>query len=335
MKPAPLILKSRRFRMEREADWRRLEEIVDLVENGKRRELTDSEIIALPVLYRSALGSLSMARAVSLDQSLVAYLRTLATRAYFCVYGARTHLVDRIAGFIARDWPRAVFALWRETAVAGALLLAGAVAAFLLTKASPDWFYSFIPDGMAQGREPGASAEFLRNSLFKGHGPDGLAFFASVLFSHNAQTAMFAFSLGFACCLPTAYFLFENGLALGALLAVYSERGLGVDFMGWILIHGVTELFAIALAGAAGMRIGLTLVFPGDERRTVALARAGKTAAVVMIGVVVMLFCAGLLEGIARQLVTNTLARYAIALATAVIWFGFFYYYRGGRHERG
>jgi uncharacterized membrane protein SpoIIM required for sporulation len=296
--------------------------------------LTDSEIIALPVLYRSALSSLSVARAVSLDQSLIAYLSALAARAYFCVYGIRQHFVERAARFLARDWPATVAALWRETAVSGLLLLAGVLAAFFLTKASPDWFYCFIPDGLAQGREPGASTAFLKDSLFQSHGARGLGVFASFLFSHNAQTALLAFALGFACCLPTAYFLFSNGLSLGALLAVYVDHGLGVDFMGWILIHGVTELFAITLAGAAGIRIGWALVFPGEETRAAALARAGRTAAMVMIGVVLMLFCAGLLEGIARQLVTNTLARYGIAAVTAIIWGSYFYWYRGGRHVR-
>jgi uncharacterized membrane protein SpoIIM required for sporulation len=286
------------------------------------------------VLYRAALSSLSVARAVSLDQSLISYLSTLATRAYFCVYGNRSHFLHRAAQFFARDWPAAAFSLWRETAASAFLLIAGVAAAFFLTNASPDWFYCFLPDGMAQGREPGASTAFLRQSLFKGHEPSGLAIFASFLFSHNAQTAMLAFALGFACCLPTAYFLFSNGLSLGALLAVYADHGLGVDFMGWILIHGVTELFAIVLAGAAGFRIGWALVFPGDEKRTVALARAGKKAATVMIGVVLMLLCAGLLEGIARQLVTNTIARYGIAAVTAAIWFGYFYGYRGGRRVR-
>lgn len=335
MSDAPLTMKSRRFRLEREDDWRRLEEILDLIEAGKRRELTDTEIIALPVLYRSALSSLSMARAISLDQSLISYLSTLATRAYFSVYGTRSSLLSRAARFITHDWPKAVFGLWRETAVAGLLLLAGVVAAFFLTQASPDWFYSFLPNGLSQGREPGASTEFLRSTLTKGHDVQGLAFFASILFSHNAQIAILAFALGFACCLPSAYLLFTNGLSLGALLAVYADHGLAFDFMGWILIHGVTELFAVTLAGAAGFRLGWTLVFPGEESRTVALAKAGRMTAVVMIGVVIMLCCAGLLEGIGRQLITNTFARYGIAALTAVLWFGFFYGYRGGRHVHG
>ena len=56
-----------------------------------------------------------------------------------------------------------------------------------------------------------------------------------------------------------------------------------------------------------------------------ALADAGRKAAIVMAGVVVMLGCAGLLEGVARQLITETLLRYGIAAATAAIWLSYFY----------
>ena len=58
-----LQLKSQRFRREREADWRRLEAIVDKAEKRSPSALSDTEILAMPVLYRSALSSLSVARA--------------------------------------------------------------------------------------------------------------------------------------------------------------------------------------------------------------------------------------------------------------------------------
>jgi len=69
-----LTLKSHRFRQEREAEWRKLEDILARAEASSAAKLSDEEIIALPVLYRSALSSLSVARAISLDQSLIAYL---------------------------------------------------------------------------------------------------------------------------------------------------------------------------------------------------------------------------------------------------------------------
>lgn len=112
---------------------------------------------------------------------------------------------------------------------------------------------------------------------------------------------------------------------LGAFLALFVSHGLGVAAGGWLLIHGVTELFAITLAGAAGFRIGWTLCFPGRHSRTVALAEAGRIAATVMAGVVIMLAVAGLLEGFGRQLITLTAARYGVAAATVLVWGVYFY----------
>src|SRR5262252_6519568 len=102
-----LTLKSQRFRKEREAEWKKLEDLLARAERSSASALTDDEVIALPVLYRSALSSLSVARAISLDQSLISYLESLCTRAYFFVYGARATLGARIMRFFSTDWPNA------------------------------------------------------------------------------------------------------------------------------------------------------------------------------------------------------------------------------------
>lgn len=321
-----LALKSRRFREEREADWKRLETLLDRYESGRRRSLGDDDVIAIPVLYRSALSSLSTARAVSLDKSLIDYLESLCTRAYFCVYGTRTSALERIRTFFATAWPNAVRSLWRETLISVLLTLVGAVAAFILTLHAPDWFNAFVSPALAGGRGPESSTAELRATLAgTQHGASGLSFFSTFLFTHNAQIAIFAFALGFAACLPTAFLLVSNGFMLGAFLAVFYTHGLAFDFSAWTFVHGVTELFAITLAGAAGFRIGWSLAFPGERSRVDALTEAGLEAATVMVGVVIMLAIAGLIEGFVRQLVTSTPWRYAIAFATAAMWGLYFY----------
>lgn len=229
-----------------------------------------------------------------------------------------------------RDWPAAVRALWRETLVSGAFCVLGVVVAFALTRKSDDWFYAFVPRALAGARGPHSTTAELAHTLFAGQ-TDGLAFFASFLFTHNAQIALFAFALGFACCLPTAFLMIYNGLALGAFLALFMAHGLGVAAGGWLLIHGVTELFAVTLAGAAGFHIGWALAFPGGKSRPAAMRQAGLVAATVMAGVVVMLTGAGLLEGFGRQLIVNTAARYGVALASALVWGVYFY---GRRNPR-
>ena len=139
MRVPATALRSRLFREAREADWRELERVLARLERGSIRRLTNDELVALPRLYRAALSALSTARAISLDAALVDYLEALSRRAYFAVYGVRTRPLDGVARFFGGGWPRAVRALGLETAIAAGLGAAGAVLAYLLVAASPDW----------------------------------------------------------------------------------------------------------------------------------------------------------------------------------------------------
>lgn len=324
----PVLVNATRFRAAHEAEWQRLDALVTRIEKRSIKALADDDLLALPQLYRSALSSLSVARETSLDRALVAYLEQLCTRAYFQLYGVPSSACAQLGRFLRRGWPMAVQSLWRETLVAVALTVAGALVAYLLVRSNPAWFYGIIPDSLAQGRDPAASAESLRATLYdRQH--DMLATFATSLFTHNAQIAIFAFALGFAFAVPTALLIVYNGLMLGAFMAVFVQKGLGLAFTGWLFIHGTTELFAIALAGAAGFRIGTAIAFPGRQARGDAAVVAGRSAAVAMAGTVVMLAVAGLLEGIGRQTIVDDGLRYLIGGAMLVAWLVYFYLPRG------
>ena len=320
---------TRRFRAAREAEWRRLEDIVVRAEKGSLRKLPDEDLLALPVLYRGALSSLSVARETSLDLELVTYLEGLCARAYFFVYGVRTSPGKRLGACFAHDWPAAVRAVGRETLVSVFLTFVGVLAGYLLVSAQPSWFGSFVPSDLAGGRDFTASPESLRQTLYHQQGAQGLGFFATYLFTHNSQVSVLCFTLGFAFGVPTVMLLIYNGAMLGAFLALFVSRGLGFELGGWLIIHGSTEFFAIILAGAAGLKIGWAVVFPGESGRLDAAAKAGRTSALVMGGVVVMLLVAGLLEGFGRQLITLDAARYLIGALMLLLWLAYFYVPRG------
>lgn len=241
-------------------------------------------------------------------------------------------MLKRIIAFFARDWPNAARELWLETVIAVVLTILGAVVAYVLTMRDSTWFYSFVSPILAGERGPTAPAEELRATLFSEEA-SGLSIFATFLFTHNAQIALLAFALGFVFCLPAAYLVLYNGMMLGAFVALFASHGLGVEFGGWVLIHGTTELFAIALAGAAGFRIGWTLAFPGSHSRVEAMSAAGRKAAIVMTGVVIMLGVAGALEGVGRQVINDTGVRYAIATLAMLLWLAYLYIPRKGAGE--
>ena len=326
----PAELKSVAFRREREAAWVELEVLVDQVSKRGPRSLTAEDATRLPMLYRGALSALSVARAISLDRNVTDYLESLCGRAYFAVYRTRRPLLSSLWGFFAVWWPGAMREIRWPLLLAASFMVAGGLAGFFLTLDDMDRYYAFVPDGMSGGRNPAATTEFLRNGLYEQSDmSDRLARFASFLFSHNARIGMMAFAVGFAAGLPVLYLLFYNGLILGAFAALYHARGLSLDLWGWLLPHGVTELGAVVVCGAAGLVLARALMFPGRLSRLDNLARRGRVAAGIVAGAVGMFFLAALIEGIFRQTVTDVGVRYGLAGLTLVAWTAYIAF--GGR----
>lgn len=318
-------LKSHVFRREREANWRELESLLERAERrGGVRNLNLAELTRLPMLYFAALSSLSVARNISLDHNLLAYLESLSSRAYLMVYGVRANFWNAIAEFFLYRLPQAVRAIWPAVLLSVVALLAGGIAGYGLTIANSDWFYSFVDAELAGGRTPTASTESLARVLTDTGDVDELSVFSTFLFTHNARVGMLCFALGFALGIPTLFLLIQTGLMAGAFIALYDSRGLGIDLIGWMMIHGVTEFMAIILCGAAGLMLGYAIAFPGERSRIANLAYHGRRAAIVVMGAVCMLVFAGMLEGFGRQLILETDVRLTVAGATFVIWIGYY-----------
>ncbi len=322
MSHGEFTLKSAQFRREREQSWRELEGLLERVERSGLPSLTAEELNRLPVLYRSAVSSLSVASAISLDKNLLDYLHALVSRAYICVYGAKRRVGEAVAEFFRSQFPWVVRRYHAFVAVSIALVVLGTLTGYRMTKDDPERYYSFV-GGMAQGRTPTSSKEELRKVLYQG-GDGNLPVFATFLFTHNSKVGMLCFALGFAAGVPVIYLLFSTGLMLGAMAALYDSRGLGAEFWAWILPHGVTEIGAICLCGAAGMVIGTSIVFPGRHTRMRNLAVHGREVALLAMGAVVMLFFAGMIEGFFRQMVQDVGVRWTLAAATLVFWSVYF-----------
>jgi uncharacterized membrane protein SpoIIM required for sporulation len=329
------VLKSSEFRKGREASWRDLETLVDRVERRGARALSLDELQRLPILYRAALSSLSVARTIALDRNLLLYLENLALRAFLCVYGPRIDARAGLRTFFARDLPVAVRSAGWHIFIAALCMVVGVAAGFLLAVQDDSWISTLVPSGLAGGRGPSSTRADLYNKEIFAPWPGFAAsfgVFANVLFSHNTAVGLLAFGLGLAAGVPTIMLMVYQGLILGAFLALHYNRDLTVDFLGWISIHGVTELTAIVLFAAAGLVIADKMLFPGRYSRVESLALHGRQAGNIAVGAMLMLFVAALLEGGCRQLIASTPGRFAIGLATGVAWFAYFRY--AGREAR-
>lgn len=311
------------FRRERQDAWRELEGLVEACEKRGIRSLPAAQIARLPVLYRAALSSLGVARSSVLDQSLRQYLESLVARSYLVVYAPKRSVREVVLPFFVSGFPAAVRSIRWHVAASAATLLLGFLIAFAMVRRDLEDYHLFLGSEMAGGRSPEASTEDLRKTLFASP-DDGLLSFTTFLFTHNSSVGILTYGLGLVLGLPVVLLLLWNGMSLGAMTALFHDRGLAVEWWSWILPHGVPELTAIVLCGAAGLAIGHRLVFPGQQGHLAALADVGRRMGAVVAGSVLMLLVAGFVEGVFRQICDDVVVRYLLAMGSAVAWATYF-----------
>jgi len=322
-----IILKSSEFRRGREQSWRELESLIDRAEQRGVHALSLEEMQRLPILYRAALSSLSVARAIALDRDLLLYLESLALRSFLWVYAPRVSLIEALRAFFGRELPAAVRSARWHILLAAVCMVVGTMAGYMLVAQDESWFSSLVPSGLAGGRGPASTQADLRDKEIFAPWPgviESFGLFANFLFSHNTTVGILAFGLGLAAGIPTIILTVYQGLPLGAMLALHHHRELGLDFLGWLSIHGITELAALTLFSAGGLLIAEKIIFPGRYSRIKNLSLHGRIAGQIAAGAVVMLFVAAILEGGLRQLVQSTPWRFVIGFSVGILWLVYF-----------
>jgi uncharacterized membrane protein SpoIIM required for sporulation len=322
-----IVLKSSEFRRAREASWLELEQLIDAVEKRGMRALAPEQLQQLPLLYRSTLSSLSVARAIALDRHLLLYLESLALRAFLAIYSPPARFLATASAFLRVELPAAVRGARWHFLIAAIAFAVGGVIGFWLTVGDESWFTTFVPSSLLDGRGPNSTrASLLNDEIFAPWpGPaKSIGVIANFLFNHNTLVGILTFGLGLAAGVPTILLVTYQGLILGAFVALHYNRGLTVDFLGWISIHGVTEISALLLCGAAGLVLADKILFPDRYSRVDSLAIHGRRAAEIAVGAVLMFFVAAILEGVFRQLIASTPWRFAIGAATGIAWLIYF-----------
>ena len=142
---------------------------------------------------------------------------------------------------------------------------------------------------------------------------------ASQIITNNIKVSIFAFAGCVTLGISTVWVIIFNGLMLGGEGALFANAGFGQDFWATVAPHGVIELTAIQLAGAAGLLIAAGIVAPGRFRRSDAIRANAKRAGVLFAGVASMLLVAGTIEGFFSPLRFGIDVRIGAGTLTAVL----------------
>lgn len=268
-------------------EWERLEALVGHGTRGLAN-LQGAELDQVLQLYQRVSGHLSEVRTAWGDRALEGYLTSVVAKAHAAVYGARPRTTGGFVRTFGVRYREAIRRTGPYIAIAAVALVVSIVGTLLWLQSSPAARAGVIPP---QAR---ASIEKATGGADLDASPGAVSGF--ILFN-NVRVAFLAFVVGIALGVPTVLILIQNGFMVGALGAGYHVAGKAGMFWSLILPHGVLELSAIAIAAGAGLRIGWSLVDPGDRPRARALAEEAGDAATVIVGVVPAFVLAALIEG--------------------------------------
>ena len=281
--------------------WARLDRLVK--QAGRPGRLSGQELDELVDLYQRTATHLSVVRTSSPDPMLVDRLSSLTIRARSVVTGGRVRGWSEVGRFFTATFPAAVYRSrwWALGAAVFTIAVATAVAVWIAKN----------PHVQASIASPSEVKQLVEHDFEDYYSSAPAASFGAKVFFNNAWVAALAFTFGIVLGIPTIYVLFQNAVNVGVsagLMAAHHKLGL---FFGLITPHGLLELTAIFIAGGVGLRIGWTVIDPGDRTRADALAEEGRAAVAVVLGLVAAFALAGFTEAYVTPSGLPTWARIA------------------------
>jgi len=114
---------------------------------------------------------------------------------------------------------------------------------------------------------------------------------------NNIFVSFYTYVSGIFFSVGTIYNLVRNGIMLGSFEYYFFSKGLGLESVLVIWIHGTLEISAIVIAGGAGLALGNSILFPKTYNRTVSLRQGARDGMKIVIGLVPIFICAAFLEG--------------------------------------
>lgn len=302
------------FVLAHRATWDRLDQLVK-----RRRRLTGAEVDELVELYQRVSTHLSMVRSASGDSMVVGRLSGLVARARAAVTGAHAPLWREFARFWTVSFPVVAYQAWRWW-------LGTAIGFFIVTVALALWV-SGNPEVHSAIGTPSEIEELVNHDFASYYSEHPAGSFALQVWVNNAwvaaQCIVYAILLG----LPIPYVLYQNAANLGLIAGLMFHAGEGDLFLGLITPHGLLELTAVFLAGAVGMRLGWSVISPGDRPRGQVLAERGRAVVSVAIGLVVVLLISGLVEAFVTPSPLPTFVRIAIGVAVEIAFLAYVVYF--------
>ena len=289
-------------------EWARLDELT------RRGRLSGAEADELVERYQRVATHLSVVRTSAPDASLVAHLSSLLSRARNRAVGTRVGTWAGVGTFLYSRFPAA---LYRQR-----WWWLGCLAVNVVVVAVMMWWLLDHPNVEQSLMSPHEVDQLVGNDFEGYYSEYAASHFAAQVWVNNAWVSALCIALGILG-FPLVYLLFNNVLNLAIIGSIMTRHDRGELFWGLILPHGLLELTAVFVAGGVGARLFWSWIEPGQLSRTASIAREGRTAATVALGLVLVLAVSGIIEAFVTPSGLSTWGRVGIGITAELCFFAY------------
>ncbi|WP_281647001.1 stage II sporulation protein M [Parendozoicomonas sp. Alg238-R29] len=288
-------MKQQTFEKNHCATWELLEtEFGESTPKSKNEDKPQFDKSRFAPLYRETCHHLAQAKHRSYSPHLVDRLNRLVLVMHNTLYSNNSRFRYQGLRFLIQDFPQALYDNRRYIGISAALFLLPGLFMFIACLTNDSMIYTMMEP--VQVRQFEAMYDPANSALGRERQSDtDLAMFGYYI-QNNIGISFRTFASGIAFGLGSIFFMVFNGLNIGAVFGHITRIGFEETFYPFVVGHGSFELTAIVFSGAAGLKMGFTLLAPGSYRRLTALRLAANDAIRIIYGSTLMLLIAAFLE---------------------------------------
>lgn len=165
-------------------------------------------------------------------------------------------------------------------------------------------------------------------------GGDELNMFLGITLN-NISVSFLEFVSGIFTSIATGFLIFQNSVMLGCFETFFAQHGLLYESFLAVFLHGTLEISALIIAGAAGLAMGNSWLFPGTYSRIVSFRHGAKRGMKIIVGTVPIFIFAGFIEGfVTRHTEISNYFRLSIIIVSFVFVIGYFVVLPHIRHRQ-
>ncbi|MBN2612011.1 MAG: stage II sporulation protein M [Bacteroidales bacterium] len=244
-----------------------------------------------------------------------AYLNMLAKKAHLLIYRNKQVKHNRMVTFWTKDYPLLVYSSRKEIGYSFMVFIAAVLIGVVSTLYDPGFERIIMGDA------------YINQTLENIKKGDPLAVYKSMnqaemflgISINNIYVSFLVFVFGVFTSIGSGLYLIKNGIMLGAFQTFIAGKGYLLDSIATIWIHGTLEIFAIIVAGAAGIILGNSIVFPGSFTRLESFKRGAMRGTKLVFGLIPVFVLAAFLEGfVTRYTSAPYVLRFSIILASVL-----------------